>query len=167
MSTEIYSFSGTGNSLAVARDIAGKTGARLRSIPRAMEDERIAVGVDAVGVVFPVYHQGIPLILKRLFERIEPLESRYVFGVCTYGDSPGLAIRHLGELVQARGGQLAAGFAVHMPYNYVTPSPVLRGFFRSYTLREIPVERQRALYAAAHEKAERIAATIRARDRLC
>ena len=30
---EIYYFSGTGNSLAVARDLAEKTQARLRAIP--------------------------------------------------------------------------------------------------------------------------------------
>jgi ferredoxin/flavodoxin len=161
--SQVYYFSGTGNSLAVARDVAERIGAEPKSIPCAMENARVTVGGESVGLVFPVYHQGIPLILKRFFERIESLQAKYVFGVCTYGDSPGLAIRYLGELVESRGGQLAAGFAVHMPYNYVTPSPVLKGFFRSFTLREVPIERQQALFAGAGAKVERIARSVRVR----
>jgi len=160
--TEIYYFSGTGNSLVVARDIAGKTGGRLLSIPDVMDSESISIDADAMGVVFPVYHKSIPLILKRFVERLENLDKTYIFGVCTYGDSPGLAIRHLGQLVQSRGGQLAAGFGVHMPYNYLTPSLVLRGFLRSFTLREISIDKQQALFASAQGKIERIAAFVRA-----
>ena len=160
--TEIYYFSGTGNSLAVARDIAAKTGGRSVSIPAVMDKERITIDADVMGVVFPVYHSSIPLILKRFVEKLENLDETYIFGVCTYGGSPGLAIEHLGELIQLRGGRLAAGFGVHMPYNYVTPSFVLKDFFRSYTLREIPIEKQQALLADAREKTERIAAFVSA-----
>jgi ferredoxin/NAD(P)H-dependent FMN reductase len=180
---EIYYFSGTGNSLAVARDIAGKTGGRLVSIPSSMkgseaapsntkgseaapsmmDSERITTDADVMGVIFPVYHKSIPLILKRFVEKMERLDKKYIFGVCTYGDTPGLATRHLGELVQSRGGQLAAGFGVHMPYNYITPSLVLKDFFSSFTLREIPVEKQQALFASAQEKIESIAAFVSAR----
>lgn len=163
MTTEIYHFSGTGNSLAVARDIAAKTGARLLSIPSIMDSETITTDADVLGVVFPVYHASIPLILKRFVEKMEHLDGKYIFGVCTCGGSPGLTIKHLGELVQSRGGQLAAGFAVHMPYNYITPSFVLKDFFSSFTLREVPVEKQQALFADAQKRVERIAAFVSAR----
>ena len=180
---EIYYFSGTGNSLAVARDIAGKIGGRLVSIPSIMkvseaapsimDSEYITTGADVMGVVFPVYHKSIPLILKRFIEKMENLDEKYIFGVCTYGDTPGLAIRHLRELLESRGGQLAAGFGVHMPYNYVTPSFqykgkrsgtfVLKDFFSSFTLREVPIEKQQALLAGAQKKIEHIAAFVSAR----
>ena len=127
-----------------------------------MDRERITTGADVIGVVFPVYHSGLPLILKRFVEKLENLDETYIFGVCTYGGSPGLAIKHLDELVQSRGGRLAAGFGVHMPYNYVTPSFVLKDFFSSYTLREVPIEKQQALLAGAQEKTERIAAFVSA-----
>jgi ferredoxin/flavodoxin len=164
MSTNITYFSGTGNTLAVARDIAERLGAGLISIPNAMSRATLVIDADALGLAFPVYHKSIPLILKRFVERLEGLEDTYVFAVSTYGDTPGLAMEHLGQLVQSRGGTLAAGFGVHMPYNYVTPSPVLRGFFRSFTLREVPIAKQEALLAAAPEKAEQIAASVRARE---
>ncbi|MGD8997521.1 MAG: EFR1 family ferrodoxin [Anaerolineae bacterium] len=164
MPIDICYFSGTGNSLAVARDIADRTGARLLSIPSAMAHETVTSGADAMGLVFPVYHKGIPLILKRFVEKMGDLGGKYLFAAYTYGDTPGLAARDLSRLVQSRGGRLAAGFGVHMPYNYVTPSPVLRGFFSSFKLRQIPAEQQRALFAASHGKTERIAALVSARQ---
>ncbi len=164
MSAEIYYFSGSGNSLAMARGIAEKMDARLLSISSVMDAESITSGADVMGIVFPVYHKGSPLILKRFVEKLEHLEKKYIFGVGTYGDSPGLAMRHLGQLVQSRGGQLAAGFGVHMPYNYLTPSFVLRDFLASFTLREIPLARQHTLFADAQGKIENIAAFVSARN---
>lgn len=123
----------------------------------------MTTGADAPGFVFPVYHKSIPLILKRFVDKTEGLGDKYIFAICTYGDTLGLAIRDLDRLVQARGGQLAAGFGVHMPYNYLTLSPVLRGFFSSFALREIPIEKQRQLFARAPERIETIAGYVNAR----
>lgn len=51
---EIYYFSGTGNSLAVARNIAEKTKANLISISSAMQDGETRLTTDSIGIVFPV-----------------------------------------------------------------------------------------------------------------
>lgn len=162
MSTEIYYFSGTGNSLAAAREIAGKLDGTLHSIPAVMDRERIAPQADRVGLVFPVYNKGIPLILKRFVDKMTGLENRYLFAVCTYGDTSGLAIRHLDKLVQTRGGQLAAGFGVQMPYNYLTPTLKIKGFLSAFTLRQVSPEKQQALLAAAPQRIEQIVAYVRA-----
>jgi ferredoxin len=163
MTLTIYYFSGTGNSLAVARELADRTGAQLRSIPASIGRESVPGAAGAMGLVFPVYHKGIPLILKRFVDGMEGLEGKYTFAACTCGDTPGLAMRDLRRLVRSRGGELSAGFGVRMPYNYVTPSPGLRRFFSSFRLREIPVETQGALFAAARRRTESIAAHINAR----
>ena len=163
MSTEIYTFSGTGNSLAVARALARRLEGKVVSIPAAMRRDRVPSDAEALGLVFPVYHKSIPLILKRFVGKLEELGGRYVFAVSTYGDTPGLAADHLRDLIDARGGELAAGFGVHMPYNYLTPVLVLRGFFGSFRLREIPLEKQRALLAHAPERIKAIAASVEAR----
>jgi ferredoxin/flavodoxin len=164
MPAEIYYFSGTGNSLAVARGIAEKIDGKLIAIPSVMDREEIQIGVDTVGLVFPVYHGGFSLIINRFVEKLEPLNKKYVFGVCTYGDSPGLAMEYLGKLIQARGGQLAAGFCVHMPYNYITPSFNLKDFLGSFTLREINPEKQQILFAAAWKKMESISTFVNNRQ---
>jgi ferredoxin len=165
MTTAIYTFSGTGNSLAVARSIAETVGGTLRSIPAALAQERSAPRAAALGLVFPVYHGSPPLLVRDFVARLEGLEGRYVFGVCTYGDSPGLTIEDLKQRVEARGGALSAGFGVRMPYNYLTPSPVLRGFLRAFKLRQIPPETQRALFAGARARVEAIAAAVHAKAR--
>lgn len=160
--TEIYYFTGTGNSLHVAREMASQLDGDLLSIPTLMDQERITPQADVLGLVFPVYNKGIPLILKRCLDKMSGLEIKYLFAVCTYGDTPGLAIPHLAKLVQARGGHLSAGFGVQMPYNYLTPTWTLKGFFGAFTLREIPLEKQQALLAAARVRIEQIVAYIRA-----
>ena len=162
--TILYVFSGTGNSLAVARELADHLDAEIRSIPALMRQASVGIEADVVGFVFPVHHKSIPLILRRFVEKARFKDDAYLFALCTYGDSPGLAVDHLRELLTTQGKDLAAGFGVHLPYNYLTPSPVLRGFFRSFTLREIPKPTLQALVAAAPEKIAGVVAAIRVRE---
>jgi flavodoxin len=88
MSTEIYYFSGTGNSLVVARDIAEKTKGKLISIPAVMGKQSIRTDADNIGIVFPchlAHLYGIPLIVKRFIKKLEDINSKYIFAVCTCG----------------------------------------------------------------------------------
>jgi ferredoxin len=114
----IYYFSGTGNSLTVAREIAAKTNGDLISIPSVFSEEHIKPQADVVGIVFPVYYAtndcGIPLIVGRFVRKLENLGSKYVFAVCTSGYMPGTTIENLRKAIGARGGKLAAGFTVRM-----------------------------------------------------
>jgi ferredoxin len=118
--TEVYFFSGTGNSLAVARDIAERLGGILTPIPAVVERERIESDAEAVGIVFPIYyetHGGIPQIVKRFTAKLSGLGSKYIFGVTTYGSASIIALGRLARLVAARGGRLSGRFAVNMPEN--------------------------------------------------
>ena len=56
MGTEIYYFSGTGNSLVIARNIAEKTKGTIISIPSVMNKESIESDADVIGIVFPIYY---------------------------------------------------------------------------------------------------------------
>ncbi len=120
MSVVIYYFSGTGNSLAIARGIAERTGGMLVPMASIASEERIATDADAIGIVFPVYYVGlrhIPLIVERFIVKIDDIESKYVFAVCTFGGGAGRSLPLLDEMIRARGGHLAAGFGVQMPQN--------------------------------------------------
>lgn len=120
MSAEIYYFSGTGNSLAVARDIAEKIGGDLISIPSVMGRESITIDSDVIGIVFPVYYVGlnyIPLIVRRFVDKLENAGSKYIFAVCTYGGGSGQTLKMLDLMLRSRGGRLTAGFGVQMPQN--------------------------------------------------
>ena len=118
MSTDIYYFSGTGNSLVVARDIAETINGKLLSIPSMMKEESFKLEADVIGLVFPVFYAtndcGIPLIVARFIKKLENLSSKYIFAVCTCGYMPGTTIKNLRKTIESRGGKLAAGFTVRM-----------------------------------------------------
>jgi len=120
MSAEIYYFSGTGNSLVVARDIIEKINGKLISIPSQMDKERIITDADIIGIVFPVYYVGlsnIPLIVKQFVKKLDEIDSKYIFAVCTYGGGSGSTLKMLDEMIRKRGGHLGSGFGVQMPQN--------------------------------------------------
>ncbi|MBP2655934.1 MAG: hypothetical protein H6Q73_3503 [Firmicutes bacterium] len=59
----IYYFTGTGNSLSIARTIAGKLNANLASIVDYMKEKR-AIDDEVIGIVMPVYCMDIPKLVK-------------------------------------------------------------------------------------------------------
>jgi Pyruvate/2-oxoacid:ferredoxin oxidoreductase delta subunit len=124
MSTEIYYFSGTGNSLVTARNIAEKMNGKLISIPSVMDQESLKTDAEVIGIVFPVYYAtndcGIPLIIGRFIRKLEHIDSKYLFAVCTSGYMPGETIENLSKLIQSRGAILAAGFTVTMSNKILT-----------------------------------------------
>jgi flavodoxin len=120
MSPEIYYFSGTGNSLAVARDITSKTNGKLIPIASVVGKEPIITDADVMGIVFPTYYEpygGVPLIVRKFVAKLENIDSKYIFAICTYGSVSVNALNLLDELLELNGGRLAAGFTVNMPYN--------------------------------------------------
>jgi flavodoxin len=85
MNPEIYYFSGTGNSLYIAKKIKEATNGKLASISSVMKQERIRPQADQIGIVFPCYLaqlNGIPLIVREFVKKLEGLEGKYIF--CVY-----------------------------------------------------------------------------------
>jgi flavodoxin/ferredoxin len=124
MSTEIYYFSGTGNSLVVARDIAAKTNGKLIPIPTVMDRKSINPDADVIGIVFPTYYEpygGVPLIVRRFARKLDGIGSKYIFAICTYGSAAVKALNYLDKIIKSRGGRLSAGFTVNMPNNMAGP----------------------------------------------
>jgi len=120
LSTEIYYFSGTGNSLAVARNISAEMNGKVISITSVMDKDTITTDADVIGIIFPVYNavfEGMPLMVKRFANKLDNIGSKYIFAVCTSKGWPRVTISKLGEIVKAHGGKLSAGFSVTMPDN--------------------------------------------------
>lgn len=147
MKTVIYWFSGTGNSLAVAKELAARLeGADCISIRDALKTPPKTA--DRVGLVFPVYGWGPPRIVERFVRRLCISANTPVFAVATYAGTPGGTLELLRRLLRARGLDLTAGWHVKMPENY----PPLGG-------APAP-EKQREINLAAAEKIEQIAAAL-------
>lgn len=146
MKAKIYYFTGSGNSLAVARNLAGKLEAGLISIPSVMSRTSLEPDTEVMGLVFPVYHQGLPVIVKRFIGKLSKLSGVYIFALCTYGDSPALSLKYLQRLLRNKGGELSAGFGVRMPYNYISPTS-MKHFYSSFTLHPTPLEAQEKMFS--------------------
>lgn len=115
--TAIYYFSGSGNSLAVAKDLAVGLGAKIEAMSAHPDGLKVDAAVDAVGFVFPSHDFQAPTFVQSWISRIEELGGKYVFAVMTYGISAGRGLKKLADLIQTRGAKLSAGFAFMMPHN--------------------------------------------------
>ncbi|SRR6056297_526804 len=122
----IYYFSGAGNSLAVAKKLSQDLDAKLlpmkmlRGKNGASDDDAQLLGEGALGnsilgIVFPVHGGRPPKYVVEALTNLGNIQNTYLFAVCTYGISPGRALHRVAALLNARGGQLSAGFAVGMP----------------------------------------------------
>jgi ferredoxin/flavodoxin len=120
--TEIYYFTGSGNSLAVARDIAAPLNASVIPLVSTLGKERIHTDAEKLGIVFPVYDFKPPSIIKEFVAKLEDIRSKYLFAVCTYGISASGCLKHFETVVTSCGGRLSAGFAVAMPHNGIGSS---------------------------------------------
>lgn len=123
---EIYYFSGTGNSLAVARDIAQKFNAKLIGVNSIMNQESINSEADVIGFVFPIYDFKPPKIIDSFICKLKNIDSKYLFAVCTYGLAPSRSLKHLNKLIKSCGGNLSGGFVVGMPHNGIGSSVITK-----------------------------------------
>jgi ferredoxin len=119
---KIYTFSGTGNSLKVAHDIAIACGGCVLPI------EQTPVQVaheDAVGFVFPCYYNSLPNAVTR-FIRDSLFDADYFFAAITYGGLPcHNAVAEVNALLLEKGLKLDFGTPVRAYPNYVCGYPML------------------------------------------
>jgi len=131
--TILYYFSGTGNSLAVAKGIAEKTKSTLMPIASLEGKATIKTEADIIGIIFPTYLaqlQGIPLVVERFVKKLENINATYIFAVCTCGGFElvnGLpTLKRLNKLIRLSGGKLAAEFTIKLPMNNLSyPSKLI------------------------------------------
>lgn len=119
MKSIIYYFSATGNSLMVAKDLAQKLGeTTLISIPKVINSE-LDLSADNIGIVFPVYCWGMPLMVAKFIKKLKMDHGKYFFAVTTCGGAAA------GTLLQTKKGlakqniELSSGFIIRLPTNYI------------------------------------------------
>lgn len=118
MKTIIFYFSGTGNSLKVAQDIAAQLGdTDLIRIQKPF-GRNPDVSAGRIGIVFPVYMWGIPLAVKEFVRQLGADPGKYIFAVTTCGGFPAGTLLMLSNILRDSGMKLSTGFSVRMPGNY-------------------------------------------------
>lgn len=135
MKNVIFYFTGTGNSLAVARKIAKQLGdTKLLSI-RHDQQELDASTYERVGFVFPVYYYMMPIFAENFIKKMVLSKNQYIFGIATYGSTRGLALVGLRDLLEERGYMLKGEFSVIMPGNNIVGHGALPDKINNYILK--------------------------------
>lgn len=153
MSTIIYYFSGTGNCLKVAKDLKEHleeaTLVQIRKNNMAIIKETF---IDRVGVIFPVYFGGLPLMVKEFLEALEVQKNTYFFTVATFGAGAAVSIKQVEDILNKKDINLSAGFGINMPGNYQVMYP------------PIPQEKQKKMFKAEGDKIIEIAEMVKNRE---
>ncbi len=124
MSIAIFYFSGTGNTLAAAREIAGKTNAKLTPVSKEMHKDKITISAQNLGILFPSYLagvSGVPLIIERFIKKIANIETLHIFIVCTCGGYECVnalpSLHTLNRIIRSCGGKVSAEYSIRLPMN--------------------------------------------------
>lgn len=159
MKNTIFYFSGTGNSLSIAKRLADQLGeTELVPLAKANQQPDIIARTENVGFVFPVYFWGLPEIVMNFVQKINLERTSYIFAVLTCGGVVGYAINHLEELLKAKSKTLNVGVRITMPGNYIIPS--------YYKYAYADQEKQKVLFEKANEEIDKIVQIIKERQNL-
>lgn len=152
MKTTIYYFSGTGNSLKVAKDLAEKLiEADIVPITKIInENVKVTTSSDKIGIVYPVYIWGVPRIVSDFIKKIPNVnKDKYFFAVATNGGKVAGSLVQLSQKLSSKGFKLSLGFSIILPTNYTPKHGAL------------PIDKQSSLFAAAEKRLDEIALLIK------
>ncbi|MDD8012074.1 MAG: EFR1 family ferrodoxin [Acidobacteriota bacterium] len=151
MKTVVFYYTGTGNSLWSARQLAEKLGgAKLLHMKCA--DALAAGEAEVVGFVFPVHVWGLPLPVVEFVKKLSLRPETYLFALAVNAGQVSRTLVQLQEMLARRGLKLAAGFDIVLPSNYIPWGGAA------------PAEKQQERFAAARARLEEAAACISARE---
>ena len=111
----ILYFSATGNSLAVARQLAERLNEQLMPLTEAVQQD--LTNEKRIGLVFPTYDFNLPPAMPEMIARLKMSPTSYVFTVVTCGSMAGNCIWVLRRILREKGIELAYSHKVSVPDN--------------------------------------------------
>lgn len=139
MDTTIFYYTGTGNSLWVARRIAELLGRAELCAISAWKGNGSTFESETLGLIFPVYIWGVPAPVLRFIEALKGARSQYVFAVAVNGGQVSNTLVQLHRAMAVHGLQLSSGFQITMPSNYIPwggPGPKKEQYRRFHEAQE-------------------------------
>lgn len=110
----VFYFTGTGNSLYVAKKIEKDP----VSIPQVMQGAAMEFTGDSIGVVAPVYGHEVPAMVKEFLKKAH-FHTSYFYMILTYGNRHGGAAELAAQLCRSCGIQVKYIHLVHMADNWL------------------------------------------------
>lgn len=122
----IFYFSGTGNSLQVAKNIGKHNDEKLISIASEMNNKKddfkyTLKDNEVIGFVYPVYAWGPPKMVIDFIAKLklDNYKDNYIFSVATCGENIGNTMKVLSTSLKKKNLKIDSGFSVSMPSNYI------------------------------------------------
>lgn len=120
----VFYFTGTGNSLWAARELAEALHEPLVAVSEAVKKGNYVYPADKekrILFVFPIHSWGMPVLAATFVKQLElpGYDGQPVYVVFTCGDDCGLADKQIKKLLAAKGVGVTGFFSVQMPNNYI------------------------------------------------
>lgn len=122
METVIYWFSGTGNSLWAARELAARLSAQIKLVPLAGEGALATPPAERTILAYPVYAFGPPALVVDFAGKFQAAAGATVYSLATCAGLAGYPHHILHAALAARGLRLAAGWTLFLPTNCISLS---------------------------------------------
>ena len=128
VSTEVFYFSGTGNSLFVAKEIAkGINNFKITPIVACVEQNQCKSDAEVIGIIFPVHALTIPILVQIFLKKLEICNSKYIFSVATREGTVFKGFNKIESILRRKKKTLNSKFIINMCGNdsrhkYMVPS---------------------------------------------
>jgi len=131
MGTEIYYFSGTGNSLFVAREIQKRVpDSVIIPIVSLLDKDITQTKGKTIGIIFPCHALTIPIAVKQFIKKIDVQSAEYIFAIATRYGTVFRGFKMIEKLLKKKSKHLNSRFILNMCHNeaprsdknYIVPS---------------------------------------------
>ena len=117
----IFYFTGTGNSLYVAKEISKSfPQCDIVAIPQAVDRKEFDYkDYSEVGFVMPLYFMGMPVMVKEFIDKLCIPNATYIFSVITRAYTKGLVFTEINKILIKQGKTLNYGKYISFPDCYI------------------------------------------------
>jgi ferredoxin/flavodoxin len=159
MSTAIYYFSGTGNSLHVAKELQKRIpGSDLIPVVGLLGQDVIETQAETVGFVFPIHLTTLPIPMREFVKKLDPRSAEYIFAVATRIGTLCLADIALENMLKEKGKHLDAYFILNMATN--SPTGLVPGPGDKNWVNKVSAEKVRTLDVKVRDRLDVIQSII-------
>jgi ferredoxin len=119
--TIIFYFTGTGNSLHVAKKISRNfEQVDLIAVPKVIAEEQYNYEeYVSVGVVVPLYFMGMPKLVYEFLYKLNIPDALYIFCIVTRAYTKGMVFSELDKILISKGKGLDYGRYISLPDSYI------------------------------------------------
>jgi formate hydrogenlyase subunit 6/NADH:ubiquinone oxidoreductase subunit I len=118
MGTEIYYFSGTGNSLYITLELQKRIPeTELMPIVGLLDMDVVKTSAETVGIIFPIHLAMAPQIVIEFLKKMDLKSAGYIFAIATREGSQHRAFADFKKVLGKKGKDLNSYFTLNMASN--------------------------------------------------